>query len=135
MVIVDTSVLIDYFGNRPTWQTSWLDGQISRQRVGITSMVLSEVLQGVRGDDTFEAVVSALSEFVLFESVDSDLAIASARNYRKLREKGITIRSLVDTVTATFCIEGDHELLHNDRDFEHFHTHFGLKVVSQNTNA
>lgn len=129
MVIVDTSVLIDYFGNRPTWQVGWLDRQIGRQRLGVTSLILAEVLQGIQNDKAFEAGLDALSEFELFESVDSDLAIASAQNYRLLRKKGITIRSLVDTVTATFCIEGGHELLHNDRDFDHFHAHLGLKVV------
>lgn len=129
MVIVDTSVLIDYFGNRPTWQTHWLDSQISRQRIGITSLILAEVLQGIRSEKAFEAGLEALSEFVLFDEVHSELATASARNYRLLRQKGITIRSLVDTITATFCIEGGHELLHNDHDFEHFHAHLGLKVV------
>jgi predicted nucleic acid-binding protein len=131
MVIVDSSVLIDYFGNQPTWQANWLDRQISRQRIGITSLVFAEILQGVRDDKTFDALVRALSEFVLFESVDSSLAIASARNYRLLRQKGITIRNLVDTVTATFCIQGGHKLLHNDRDFEAFHAHLGLKVVAR----
>lgn len=130
MVIIDTSVLIDYLGNRPTWQSDWLDTHISRQRVGITSLILAEVLQGIRSDKAFGDVLDVLSEFVLFESVNSELAIASARNYRLLREKGITIRSLVDTVTATFCIESGHELLHNDRDFEHFHEHLGLKITS-----
>jgi hypothetical protein len=131
MVIVDTSVLIDYLAYNRTWQASWLDTQINRQRIGITSLVLAEVLQGIRGDKAFESTLDALSEFVLFESVGSYLAVASAQNYRLLRQKGITIRNLVDTVTATFCIEGGHELLHNDRDFEHFHAHLGLKVVSR----
>ena len=134
MVIVDASVLIDFLGDQPTWQVSWLDTQINRQRIGITSLILAEVLQGIRGDKAFEAALDALSEFVLFESVDANLAIASAQNYRLLRQRGITIRSLADTVTATFCIEGGHELLHNDRDFEHFHTYLGLKVVSPPTN-
>lgn len=129
MVIVDTSVLIDFFGNRPMWQTDWLDSQIGKQRIGITSLVLAEVLQGIRSDRAFDEVLDALSEFVLFKNVDSSLAVASARNYRFLREKGVTIRSLTDTLTATFCIEGSHELLHNDRDFEHFHKHLGLNVV------
>ena len=129
MVIVDTSVLIEYLGNRPTWQADWLDAHMSRQRIGITSLVLAEVLQGIRSDKAFAATLDTLHEFVLFEAGDTDLAIASAQNYRQLRQKGITIRSLVDTMTATFCIEGGHELLHNDRDFEQFHTHLGLHVV------
>ena len=130
MVIVDTSVLIDYLGNRPTWQAGWLDEQISRQRIGITSFVLAEILQSIRGDEVFKATLEELSEFVLFESVDFDLAVASAQNYRLLRQKGVTIRNLIDTVTATFCIEGGHELLHNDRAFEPFHTYLGLQVVA-----
>lgn len=135
MVIVDTSVLIDYFGNQPTWQAGWLDTEIGRQRIGITSLILAEVLQGIRSDSVFDNVLGELSEFVLFESVDSDLAIASARNYRLLRKKGISIRSLVDSVTATFCIDRGHELLHNDRDFEHFRVHLGLRVVSRTTDV
>ncbi len=87
MVIVDTSVLIDYFGNRPTWQVGWLDRQIGRQRLGVTSLILAEVLQGIQNDKAFEAGLDALSEFELFESVDSDLAIASAQNYRLLRKR------------------------------------------------
>jgi len=129
MVIVDTSVLIDYLSNRPTWQAGWLDDQISRQRIGITTLVFAEVLQGIRRDEVFQATLDALREFVLFETVDSDLAIASAQNYRLLRQKGVTVRNLIDTVTATFCIEGGHELLHNDRDFEPFHTYLGLQVT------
>jgi hypothetical protein len=135
MVIVDTSVLIDYFGNQPTWQADWLDTEIGRQRVGITSLILAEVLQGVRSDKVFETVLAELSQFALFESGDSNLAIASARNYRLLRQKGVSVRSLVDTFTATFCIESGHELLHDDRDFEHFRTHLGLKVVSPPADA
>ncbi len=129
MVIVDSSVLIDYFGRRPTWQADWLDALIGRERIGITSLILAEVLQGIRSDMAFEATMDALEQFVVFEVADTDLATNSARNYRFLRHKGITIRSLTDTVTATFCIERGHELLHNDRDFEPFHIHFGLQVV------
>lgn len=130
MVIVDSSVLIDYLGNRPTWQADWLDDQLRRQRIGITSFVLAEILQGIRRDRVFESTLDALGAFVVFEAADNGLAIASAQNYRMLRQKGITIQNLVDTFTATFCIEGGHELLHNDRDFEPFHTHLGLKVIS-----
>ena len=135
MVIVDTSVLVDYLGNQPTWQAGWLDVQVTRQRMGITSLVLAEVLQGIRGDEAFETTLEALTEFELFESVDSNLAVSAAQNYRLLRQKGITIRNLIDTFTATFCIEGGHELLHNDRDFDHFHTHLGLQVVPAPDNA
>jgi hypothetical protein len=129
MVIVDTSVLIDYFGDRRTWQVDWLDLELSRQRIGITSLVLAEVLQGIPRDRVFDSTLDALGAFVIFDGAGADLAISSAQNYRLLRQKGIIVRNLVDTLTATFCIEGGHELLHNDREFERFQAHLGLQVV------
>jgi hypothetical protein len=87
------------------------------------------VLQGIRSDKRFAETVDALSQFVLFETGSTALAIASARNYRRLRELGVTIRNIVDTFVATFCIEEDFELLHHDSDFDHFKAHLGLRVV------
>ena len=129
MVIVDSSVLIDFLADRKNEQTDWLNLHLGFEPVGITSLILSEVLQGIRSDKRFAETVDALSQFVLFETGSAALAIASARNYRRLRELGVTIRNTVDTFVATFCIEEDFELLHHDIDFDHFKTHLGLSVV------
>ena len=129
MVIVDSSVLIDFLAGKRNEQTDWLKLHLGFEPIGITSLILCEVLQGIRSDKRFAETVDALSQFVLFETGSAALAIASARNYRRLRELGVTIRNTVDTFVATFCIEEDFELLHHDIDFDHFKTHLGLRVV------
>lgn len=129
MVIVDSSVMIDFLTGKRNEQTDWLDLHIGFEQMGITSLILSEVLQGVRTDRQFTATLESLSRFVLFETGSSTLAIASARNCRVLRGLGITIRNTIDTFVATFCIEEGHQLLHRDVDFDYFQQHLGLLVV------
>ena len=129
MVIVDTTVWIDYFANRTTGQTSWLDREMDRQPIGLTDLILCEVLQGFRRDDQFRRVRRELRNFVLFDSGGEAVAEASAHNYRLLRAKGITIRKTIDCVIATFCLLEGHALLHGDRDFDHFEEHFSLPVI------
>lgn len=129
MVIVDTSVLIAYLNDQVTRHNEWLDRQGGLQRIGITTLTQAEVLQGIRTEEQFLAVSQLLSEFSIFETGSSALAIASARNYRALRKAGITIRSTIDCLIATFCIENGYELLHNDRDFDACEAHLGLRVV------
>jgi predicted nucleic acid-binding protein len=129
MVIVDTSVLIDYLGNFSTPQTEWIERRTRLQRLGITSLSLTEVLQGIREEFRFAPTLLALSQFQAFETGSRELAIQSAINYRKLRGLGVTIRSTIDCLIATFCIEEGHELLHNDSDFDYFERHLGLQVV------
>jgi predicted nucleic acid-binding protein len=129
MVIVDSSVLIDFLADRHNEQTDWLNLHIGFEPIGITSLILSEVLQGIRSDKRFAETVDALSQFAVFETGRTELAIASARNYRTLRGLGITIRNTIDTFVATFCIEEDHQLLHHDSDFDYFEDHLELQVV------
>jgi hypothetical protein len=129
MVIVDSSVLIDYLANRMTPETDWLEKNRTLKRIGITSFILTEVMQGIRDDRLFAETLNALSQFAFFEAGERDLAIATSRNYRKLRKIGITIRNAIDCNTATLCIEEGHTLLHNDRDFDPFEDHLGLNVV------
>jgi len=96
--------------------------------------MLAEVLQGFRQDIDFEKARRALGKYLQASLVNSDLAIQSARNYRILRQKGITVQKTIDNLIATYCVENDHELLHNDSDFDGFEKHLGLKVVQpQNT--
>jgi predicted nucleic acid-binding protein len=129
MVIIDSSVMIDFLGGLSNAQTDWLRLHSGLEPLGITSLILSEVLQGVRSDKQFAETAEALDRFVLFETGSAALAVASARNYRTLRGLGITVRNTIDTFVATFCIEQGHRLLHHDSDFDHFQQHLGLLVV------
>lgn len=129
MVIVDTSVMVDYLAGRRNPQTEWLNQNIGSQRIGITSLIFSEILQGIRSDRLFAETLNALEQLAIFDAGSKNLAITSAINYRKLRRMGITIRSLIDSFTATFCIQQGHELLHKDRDFDPFEEHLGLRVL------
>ena len=114
MVIVDSSVLIEYLGGYKRAETEWLDGHSSFRGIGITNLILTEVLQGIRDEVQFAATLKALSQFRVFEIGSNEIAIQSARNYRTLRGLGVTIRSTIDCLVATFCIEEYHELLHRD---------------------
>jgi len=129
MVIVDSSVLIDFLGGYSSRETDWLNTMVGSRRIGITNLILMEVLQGIRDDGRFASTLKSLSYFALSEIGSRELAVQSARNYRALRGRGVTIRSTVDCLVATFCIEENHELLHHDRDFDPFEKHLGLRVV------
>lgn len=133
MVIIDSSVLIDFLSGRMTAQTDWLRRQPDLERMGITTLILSEVLQGIRDDGIFAETLAILGQFVIYETGKSELAVDSARNYRALRKRGLTIRSAIDCITATFCIAEKHELLHNDRDFDGFEEHLNLLVLHPET--
>jgi hypothetical protein len=129
MVIVDTTVWVDYFRGVLNPETSWLDQQIARQRLGLTDLILCEVLQGITDQNTFLRISRELLTFQMFEAVGPELAIAAAQNYRELRSRGYTVRKTIDCLIATFCLKYDHELLHRDRDFEVFESVLGLRVV------
>jgi predicted nucleic acid-binding protein len=129
VVIVDSSVLIDYLADRTTPQTNWLEQNFGRRRIGITTLILTEVLQGIRGDEQFTQTLGVLERLAVYEVASRDLAVQSARNYRVLRQRGITIRSTIDCLTAAFCLHEGHELLHNDRDFDLFEEHLDLEVL------
>jgi predicted nucleic acid-binding protein len=129
MVIVDTTVWIDYLRGADNPEVEWLDRELTRQRLGLTDLSLCEVLQGVRGDAAFAQVRDELLGFQIFETGGKYLAIAAALNYRALREKGYTVRRTIDCLIVTFCLQAGHELLHRDRDFDAFEKALGLRVV------
>jgi predicted nucleic acid-binding protein len=129
VVIVDSTVWIDYLSGLPTPEAEWLHREVERRRLGITDIILCEVLQGIRDDSRFEEVRAELSRFEVFVMGGVDLAVASAQNYRTLRMRGRTVRGTVDALIATFCLLNGHALLHNDRDFDHFEQVLGLQVV------
>lgn len=130
MVIVDSSVWIDFLYGQATPQTEWLEVAIQGDKpVGLTTLILCEVLQGVRIDRQFREFSHDLMKFPVFEASSAALAVQAAQNYRILRQKGITIRKTIDCMIATFCIEADCQLLHRERDFDAYAEHLGLRVV------
>jgi predicted nucleic acid-binding protein len=129
MVIIDTTVWIDYFGGVVNHETAWLDQAMGRHRLGLTDIILCEVLEGVRTERAFVEVREELMKFQVFAAGGPDLAIAAAQNYRSLRRRGFTIRKTLDCWIATFCLLSGHQLLHRDRDFDMFERALGLRVV------
>ena len=129
MVIVDTTVWIDYLRGTGNPETNWLDQELTRQRLGLTDVILCEVLQGVRDAGLFVQVRDELLTFHLFETGGKELAIASAVDYRTLRVEGYTVRRTIDCIIAAFCLRAGHELLHRDHDFDAFEREIGLRVV------
>jgi predicted nucleic acid-binding protein len=129
VVIIDTTVWIDYLNGISNPESDWLDAQLDRQRLGLTDLILCEVLQGVRGDTTAKAVERELLKLEVFETGSIDLALDAARNYRMLRSRGHTVRKTIDCLIATFCIRERHSLLHQDRDFDQFEALLGLSVI------
>lgn len=129
MLVVDTSVWVDYFNGIETSQTSYLHKIADQFPIIVGDLILAEVLQGFRNDPDFEIVRRTLARFTQAEMVNPVLAVQSARNYRFLRKKGVTVRKTIDSLIATFCIENEHELLHNDSDYDGYEEHLGLRVV------
>jgi predicted nucleic acid-binding protein len=129
MVIVDTTVWIDFFAGILNRETTWLRRASGLASLALTDLILCEVLQGVRSDSEFVRIHTRLQNLDIFDSGGSSLALAAAKNYRALRSRGYTTRTTIDLLIATFCIEFDHELLHHDRDFDPFERHLGLRVL------
>jgi predicted nucleic acid-binding protein len=129
VVIVDTTVWIDYFRGRRTAQTQWLDQALGVTRVGLCDLILCEILQGMPSDADAASVLGQMSLFDLLDTGGMDLAVESARNYRRLRVRGHTVRKTIDCLIATLCLREGHELLHNDRDFDPFEAMLGLRVI------
>jgi predicted nucleic acid-binding protein len=133
MVIVDTTVWIDYLNNATTPETAWLDSQLTRQPLGVLDLMVCEILQGLATDEEAARVLRDLKRFQLLDAGGLELATAAARNYRLLRAKGRTVRKTIDCIIATYCIRKAHSLLHCDRDFDPFEQFLGLIVVHPDT--
>ncbi|MCZ4312202.1 PIN domain nuclease [Comamonadaceae bacterium G21597-S1] len=129
MILVDSSVWIDFFNGTPTPQTNTLDTLLASEPVAIGDLILAEVLQGFRSERAFNEARRLLGALELVVLGGADIAIEAARNFRRLRAKGVTVRKTVDTFIATRCIVSNLVLLHNDRDFDPFERHLGLRIV------
>ena len=129
MTIVDTTVWVDYFRGARNPETDWLNIELDRQRLGLTDIILCEVLQGVRDDLVAKEVEGKLLTLEVFETGSVALAREAARNYRVLRSRGHTVRKTIDCLIATFCLREQYSLLHRDRDFDPFEKFLKLSVV------
>lgn len=131
MILVDSSVWIALFRGDDTPHTGRLRDllQSGEDEIAIADLILQEILQGVRTEKQAQAIIAAVDSLPCPVLGNKPLAILAAANYRHLRQKGITVRTTIDCLIATFCIESDFALLHNDRDFEPFEKHLGLRVV------
>lgn len=127
MILVDSSVWIDYFNGTETTETSLLDQYLTTDIISIGDIILAEVLQGFKTDKDYKQAKELLLELPIYQIMTPDLALVGADNYRKLRKKGITVRKSVDNWIATFCIQNQVSLLFSDRDFEPFVEHLGLR--------
>lgn len=126
-ILVDTSVWIDLFANRNTAQTNRLLQFIAaEQPLAVGDLVLTELLQGVRDDGHARRLLNQLREYEPITIVNGKIAIAAAGYYRALRGRGVTIRTTIDTLIATRCIQDRMPLLYSDRDFDPFVQHFDL---------
>lgn len=129
MILVDSSVWIAHLRGHRTPATDKLAEAAAREPILVGDLILLEILQGARDDAHAARIERGLRQYAMVPLLDAGLAGRAARNYRKLRELGITIRKTADIIIGTFCIERRHALLHDDHDFAPMEEHLGLKVV------
>jgi len=130
LILVDSSVWIDYFNGNPTWQSDALDHYLSDTLIVMGDLILTEVLQGFKSNKDFETAKSFLSALPFRQMGGYNVAVQSAQTYRKLRRVGVTVRKTIDVIIATFCIIEGLTLLHDDRDFDPISNHFPLKTAA-----
>ncbi len=126
MILVDSSVWIDYFKGTTNKQTDYLDNTLGSEEIGIGDLILTEVLQGFRLDKDFKQARSLLSGLTSYDLLGTEMAHISANNFCQLRKRGITVRKTADVIIASFCIQKNIPLLFTDKDFKPFVKHMGL---------
>ena len=129
MTIVDTTIWVDYLRGVRSPHTDRLDFEAGRQALGLTDLILFEILQGLTDESSLARVRLVLAPFPVYDTGGSAMAIAAARNYIALRAQGYTVRKTVDCLVATFCIRNGYSLLHHDRDYDPFERFLGLSVI------
>ena len=129
MILVDSSVWIDYFNGDKTTQTDWLDSSLGNTPIVTGNLILTEVLQGFQNDKDYMIARDLLLKIPFMSMGDQTLALESAMNYRLLRRKGVTVRKTIDVIIGTFCIINQLTLLHCDRDFDPMVKFLGLKTI------
>ena len=126
MILVDSSVWIDYFRGIAKPQTDRLNALLGAELLAVGDVVLTEVLQGFTSERDFNEGLRLLTSLSVIDVAGQDIAVQAARNFRALRALGVTPRKTIDTLIATRCIESGHALLYSDRDFDPFVDHLGL---------
>ncbi len=127
MILVDSSVWIDYFNNQTNKETEFLFETLRTDTICLGDLILAEVLQGFRNDRAYRQAKELLIPLPIYQLMTPELALTSAENYRSLRKKGVTVRKSVDVWIATFCIENRISLLFSDKDYLPFVKHLGLQ--------
>lgn len=131
MILVDSSVWIDYFNGRASRETDALDRLLGSDLVLTGDIIVTGVLHGFRKEADFRTARSLLNRLAYQDMLGPEIALRSAKNYRKLRARGVTVRKTLDVMIATFCIRNRHVLLHSDRDFEPMTRFLGLRTLRQ----
>ena len=131
MILVDSSVWIDYFRNVANEQANALDALLDSEPVILGDLILTEILQGFADDDQFKLVQRLFDSQSITTIVlgSHEIAIKAAKNHRTLRALGVTLHKTIHTIIATRCIEDKLTLLHSDRDFDPFVKHLGLRSL------
>ena len=133
MILVDSSVWIDYFRGTMTPQVEKLDSLLGAEPIVTGDLILTEVLQGFVSDRDFNQARKLMTSLVVVDMVGQDMAVQAAKKLRAFRALGITMRKTIDTVIATRCIESGLPLLYSDRDFDPFIKHLGLRSALPGT--
>ena len=129
MILIDSSVWIDYFNGNQTSKTDWLDSSLGNTPIIIGDLILTEVLQGFQSEKDFKIAKDLLLNIPFVTLGGKALALESAMNYRILRRKGVAVRKTIDIIIGTFCIHNQLSLLHCDRDFDPMVKFLGLKII------
>lgn len=129
MILVDSSVWIDYFNGKRTPRTDWLDSVLGMTPVLMGDLILTEVLQGFQNEREYRTAMDLLQKLPFLALGGKEIALQSAENFRLLRKKGATVRKTIDIVIGTFCIRNNLPLLYEDRDFDPMVRFLGLKTV------
>jgi len=129
MILVDSSVWIDFFRGTASPQADLLDSLLGKEPLLIGDLILVEILQGFTSERDFNQGHRLLGSLEMIEIGGRDIAVQAARNFRTLRGLGVTVRKTIDTLIATRCIEAGLALLHSDRDFDPFTEHLGLQAL------
>jgi hypothetical protein len=127
MIVVDSSVWIDYFGGKTNPAAEKLDSLLGETPIAAGDLMLVEVLQGFRTDSDFATARDLLMSLTIVNMLNTSIALRSAANFRMLRKKGVTVRKTIDTIIATYCIENSLALLYSDKDFQPFREHLKLQ--------
>lgn len=129
MIVVDTSIWVNYFNGVSNSHTDLLDRLLFHERILIGDIILTEVLQGFRDDTTFRSARELLDALEFSPMLGKTNALLAAQNFRILRKVGVTVRKTIDVMIATFCVVNRHYLLHSDRDFDPMEKHLELRVL------